>query len=128
MKLPGLLVVLALLSLPALPAQAGPVLAHDVYFTLSDDSAEAKARLVAACRKYLTGHEGTVYFAVGTLAAELDRPVNDRGFHVALHVYFQDRAAHDKYQEAPRHEQFIEEEKANWKTVRVFDSWVEAPQ
>jgi hypothetical protein len=60
------------------------------------------------------------------LAAELDRPVNDRDFDVALHVYFKDRASHDKYQEHPRHKQFIEEQQGNWKKVRVFDSWVEA--
>ena len=96
-----------------------------MFFALKDASAEARARLVAACKKYLTGHEGTVYFAVGTRAAELDRPVNDRDFDVSLHVYFKDKAAHDKYQEAPRHQQFIEEQQGNWKKVRVFDSWVE---
>jgi len=109
----------------ARPARAEPALAHDVFFALTDGSAEARVKLVAACKKYLTGHEGTVFFAVGTVAAELARPVNDRDFDVSLHVYFKDKAAHDKYQEAPRHKQFIEEQQANWKKVRVFDSWVE---
>ena len=53
------------------------------------------------------------------------REVNDRGFDVSLHVHFRDQAAHDAYQEHPRHKQFIAEMSANWKTVRVFDSWVE---
>jgi hypothetical protein len=119
--LPALVVLLAC----SLPAAAEPVLAHDVYFALNDASAEARAKLVAACKKYLTGHEGTVYFAAGTLASELTRPVNDRDFDVSLHLYFKDVAAHDKYQEAPRHKQFIEEQQKNWKKVRVFDSWVE---
>ena len=121
------LFALAVLGLAASTARAetGKVLAHDVYFSLSDASPKARAELVAACKKYLTGHEGTVYFSVGTLAADLDRPVNDRDFDVALHVYFEDRAAHDRYQEAPRHKQFIDEQQANWKKVRVFDSTVD---
>jgi Stress responsive A/B Barrel Domain len=106
-------------------AQSETVLAHDVYFSLNDATPKARAELVAACKKYLTGHEGAVFFSVGTLAAELDRPVNDRDFDIALHVYFKDRAAHDRYQEAPRHKQFIAEQQANWKKVRVFDSTVD---
>jgi hypothetical protein len=106
-------------------ARAASVLAHDVYFELKDDTPAARAALVAACRKYLTGHDGTVSFAAGTVAEELDRPVNDRAWDVALHIYFKDKASHDLYQEAARHKQFIAEQQGNWKTVRVFDSWVE---
>ena len=40
-------------------------------------------------------------------------------------MYFKDKAAHDAYQSHPRHKQFIAEGEANWKAVRVFDSWVE---
>ena len=54
--------------------------------------------------------------------SDLDRSVNDRDFDVGLHLVFKDRAAHDLYQNAPRHLQFIEENKATWKKVRVFDS------
>jgi len=104
------------------------LLAHDVFFTLNDNSEPARKKLVAACQKYLTGHEGTVWFAVGTLAQDFSRPVNDRSYDVALHVYFRDKAAHDQYQEHPRHLKFIEENKGNWKTVRVFDSYVERAQ
>jgi hypothetical protein len=114
-----------LMALLAPAVRAETVLAHDVYFSLNDPSPKAKDELVAACKKYLTGHDGTVYFSVGTLAAELNRPVNDRDFDIALHVYFKDRAAHDQYQEAPRHKQFIAEQQANWKKVRVFDSTVD---
>jgi hypothetical protein len=105
--------------------RAANVLAHDVYFELKDDTPAARAALVAACKKYLTGHDGTVSFAAGTVAEELARPVNDRDWDVALHIYFKDKAAHDAYQDAPRHQQFIAEQQGNWKKVRVFDSWVE---
>jgi Stress responsive A/B Barrel Domain len=123
----SVLVLAAVVAFAASVASAAEpkVLAHDVFFTLNDSSPAAKARLVAACQKYLTGHEGVVSFAVGTLADELDRPVNDREYDVALHVYFADAAAHTRYQDHPRHKQFIEENNTNWKKVRVFDSWVE---
>jgi hypothetical protein len=120
---------LALLALaaPAIAAAAEPqgrALAHDVYFTLNDASPEARQKLVDACNSYLSGHPGAIFFAAGTRAAELQREVNDPGFDVSLHVYFSDKAAHDAYQDHPRHKRFIEEMSANWKTVRVFDSWV----
>ena len=98
------------------------MLAHNVYFTLTDNSETAKAALLTACNTYLTGHPGVVFFAAGLLQAGLDRPVNDRGFDVALHVVFDSLASHDAYQEAPRHLQFVQENRANWKQVRVFDS------
>ena len=101
------------------------LLAHDVYFSLNDASAAARSELVAACRKYLTDHEGMLAFSVGVLAADLARPVNDRDFDVALHITFASRAAHDLYQEHTRHKQFIAEQQKNWKRVRVFDSLVE---
>jgi hypothetical protein len=102
----------------------GGLISHDVYFSLKDNSPAAAKKLVDACKKHLSGHPGEVFFAAGTRAKELDRDVNDRDFDVALHIVFRDKAAHDQYQEAPRHKQFIEENKANWKKVRVFDSVV----
>jgi hypothetical protein len=103
-----------------------PHLAHIVVFTLHDGTPAKRAELVAACNKYLSRHDGAVYYSAGTLNAELARPVNDRAFDVALHVVFSSKAAHDAYQQHPRHLQFIEENKANWKQVRVFDSDVAA--
>ena len=100
------------------------MLAHNVYFSMHDNSPAGKKKLVDACKKYLAGHPGTVFFAAGTLAEGLDRSVNDLDFDVALHLVFKDQAAHDAYQEAPAHHKFIEECKANWKKVRVFDSEV----
>lgn len=100
------------------------MLAHNVYFTLNDASRAAQAKLVEACRTYLTNHPGTVSFACGTRCVELNRPVNDQDFDVGLHIVFRTQADHDAYQVAPRHDQFIAENKANWKRVRVFDSIV----
>ena len=79
------------------------MLAHNVYFALTDNSSEAAEGLVGACKEYLCDHPG-------------------RDFDVALHVVFDHRASHDAYQAAPEHLSFIEEQKENWKNVRVFDS------
>ena len=100
------------------------MLAHNVYFTLEDASPAQVAALVAACQKYLKNHPGVVFFAAGTVGNEFSRPVNDRMYQVALHVVFQDKASHDLYQVAPDHMKFIEENKTNWRNVRVFDSYV----
>ncbi|MET0555715.1 MAG: Dabb family protein [Vicinamibacteria bacterium] len=126
MKIPTIAALaVAALATQGQDAAAATVLAHDVYFELKDDTPAARAALVAACKKYLTGHPGAVSFAAGTLVEEHARPVNDRAWDVALHIYFQDKASHDLYQEAARHKEFIAEQQGNWKTVRVFDSWVE---
>jgi hypothetical protein len=98
------------------------MLGHMVYFTLKDRSQAAIDKLIADSRQYLTGHPGTVFFAVGTLVPDLTRPVNQTDFDVALQVVFQDRRDHDAYQVHPRHVQFIEANKANWEKVRVFDA------
>ena len=79
--------------------------------------------MVAACQKYLSTHPGTAHFSVGILA-DTDRDVNVRDFDIALHLVFDSLAAHDQYQVADLHNQFIEENKDNWANVRVIDSLV----
>jgi hypothetical protein len=103
------------------------LLVHNVYFTLKDNAGPARDRLVQSCHHYLVPHPGIVFFACGTRAGDLQRPVNDRDFDVSLHIVFEDRAAHDRYQNAALHRQFIEENKDNWKKVRVFDSVADRP-
>ena len=103
-------------------AETKSMLAHVVCFTLKDRSPQSVQRQLDACRKYLTGHDGVVFFGVGPRTPDLSREVNDKDFDVGLHVIFRDRASHDAYQTHPRHVQFIEENKAHWAKVRVFDS------
>ncbi len=109
---------------PCRAAETEKMLSHDVYFSLKDNSPQAREKLIAACKKYLSGHPGTVWFAAGPLGEEFQRDVNDRDFDVALHLVFKNKAAHDQYSKAERHLQFIEETKADWAKVRVFDSYV----
>lgn len=101
------------------------MLAHHVYFKLKDRTPEARRALIAACKRYLTGHPGEVFFGCGLLAEELDRPVNDRDWDVALHLVFASKADHDVYQDAPRHHEFVNENRDTWDKVRVFDSILE---
>jgi hypothetical protein len=98
------------------------LLVHNVFFRLHDRSPAAAAALVAGCRKWLPNHEGIVFFACGTLCGDLRRDVNDVDFDVALHIVFRDKAAHDAYQITDAHHKFIDENKAGWAKVRVFDS------
>jgi hypothetical protein len=101
-----------------------PGLAHVVFFTLKDGSPGARESLVAACHKYLTGHPGTRHFSAGIRADAYRRAVNDQEFDVALVMVFETEADHRRYQEAPRHKQFVTEQSANWASVRVFDAIV----
>lgn len=96
--------------------------AHMVYFTLKDNSQENVDALMAGCAKYLDDHPGTLHFSVGSLAAEMQREVNDRDFDVALNVVFRSKDDHDVYQVHQRHLDFIETFKGMWANVRVFDS------
>jgi len=99
-------------------------LAHNVFFQLKDGSPDHVKALVDACHKYLTVQPGIAFFAAGPLVSDLTRPVNVLDWHVGLHLVFETKAAHDAYQDDPTHNQFIDENKPNWASVRVFDSWV----
>lgn len=112
------------MSNPISNPTSNPMLVHNVFFTLFDNSAQSRQKLVDSCKKHLSGHPGEVYFSAGILCPSLTRPVNDQEFDVGLHVVFRTMADHDAYQQHPRHIQFIEQNKPGWKKVRVFDSEV----
>src|SRR5690349_5897549 len=46
------------------------MLAHDVFFTLTDSSPKAVDALVSACHKYLKNHPGVEFFAAGKVGTE----------------------------------------------------------
>lgn len=97
-------------------------LTHSVFFTLTDSSEEKIQQLIDDAYQYLTTGEGLVSVHAGPRVADLDREVNDDQFHVALIVVFETREAHDAYQTLPDHLTFIESNKGNWASVRVFDA------
>jgi hypothetical protein len=111
-----------------LASKAERPLAHMVFFTLKDHSKEARAKFLDSCKKLLTGHEGTTYFSIGTMAEDADEPgVSVKDFDVALHVVFESKAAKDKYLVHTRHKQFVDDNRASFEKVRVFDSYLESP-
>ncbi len=103
---------------------AGKPFGHYVLFELKDDSAEARQALVDACHTYLSGHPGEVSFSTGLIAHDVHRDVSVTDYSVALHIVFENKAAQDLYQAAPRHHAFIAEQGANWASVRVMDTYV----
>ena len=109
-----------------LAGRAEPQLAHMVFFALKDHSKDSRERFIASCDKYLSNHDGTVYYSVGTIAEDKDvqEPVSVKDFDVALHVVFADRAAKEKYLAHPRHKQFVDENREGFAKVRVFDSYL----
>jgi len=58
-------------------AGKGPLIAHNVYFSLKDNSSAAKEKLVRV-QEVPDEAPGEVFFAAGVLVKDLDRPVNDR--------------------------------------------------
>jgi hypothetical protein len=102
------------------------MLAHTVLFTLKDRSQQSKTLLVAGCKEYLSSHPGTVFFAAGTLAEDIRWSISDRDFDVALHLVFQNRAAHDAYQDSPQHAEFLDKHSGSWSAIRVLDCYVES--
>ncbi len=99
-------------------------LAHNVFFKLKDATDANMQGLVDACQKYLNVQPGIVFFAAGRVCHDLTRDVNDLDWDVGLHLVFDSKASHDAYQDDPTHQQFINENKATWAKVRVFDSYV----
>lgn len=123
----GLLVlVLTLVAAPACRTvwyEHRTLLAHDVYFTLREPSGASAGALVQACER-LADLPGVESLTVGHRGEEFARPVNDLDFDVALRVVFEDRAAHDAYQESTEHRALLAEFEGALESVRVFDSWV----
>ena len=119
------LAVPALAVLARTTSKAEPRLAHMVFVTLKDHSAESRATFVKSCQKYLTGHPGTLHVSFGTIAEDVKEAVSDREFDVALHFVFENKDTNAKYQKSARHVAFVEENKAKFSKVRVFDSYLE---
>jgi hypothetical protein len=99
-----------------------PAIGHMVFFELKDKSAESKKKLVDACYKYLKDHDGVLYFSAGPRAEDAKEPVSATDWDVALHIVFKDKASLDKYIPHPNHKKFVDENKASWKGVKVYDS------
>ncbi len=126
MVVPALMVGVAIgaASRPADDAEQKQLI-HNVFFTLKDHSKESRQKFLDSANKYLTGHDGTVYFVLGTVAEDVSEPVSVKDFDVALHLVFATKEAEAKYIKDPRHEEFVKENKDTWSKVRVFDTYLQ---
>lgn len=124
----GAIAVAALVAFVSVDSSAAKkdetLLAHVVYFTLNEDTPEMRQKVVDSCHKYLSEHEGTVFYAAGTIGEEFDREVNARDYDVALVLIFTGKDAHDAYQVSERHLKFVEENRPRFQAVKVYDSYV----
>ena len=102
-----------------------PAVAHNVFFEMKDKSAEAKKKVVDACYKYLKNHDGVLSFSAGVRAEGVKEPVSAADWDVGLHIVFKDKASLAKYGPHPDHRKFIDENKENWKGVKVYDSLID---
>ena len=98
------------------------MLGHMVYFTLKDRSAANVQKMLEACRKYLTNHPGTEFFAVGTLVPDLTRPVNQLDFDMALQMVFEAAPPTTPIRSTRGTWSSSKRTRPNWERVRVFDA------
>jgi hypothetical protein len=103
-----------------------PAIGHMVFFELKDKSDESKKKLVDSCYKYLKEHDGVLYFSAGARAADIKEGVSATDWDVALHIVFKDKKSLDKYIPHPNHKKFVDENKASFKGVKVYDSQIDA--
>ncbi|MBN2063487.1 MAG: Dabb family protein [Sedimentisphaerales bacterium] len=101
------------------------MLIHNVYFSLQDASEAKVLELITEAKKYLKNDPGLIHFAVGKRAQEFSRPVNDQSYEVCLNTVFKDKQAHDSYQVSKEHVEFVNRNKANFKSIRVCDIYAE---
>ncbi len=101
------------------------MLVHNVYFALTDNSEDKIHSLIADALQYLKNDPGLVHFAVARRALEFNRAVNDQDFDVCLNTVFKDKEAHDNYQISANHLEFVDKNKANFKSLRVCDAYTE---
>ena len=120
-----LVAVTALLALSVTARADETAVAHMVYFELKDKSPEARKKLVDACYKYLKNHDGVLYFSAGPRAEDVKEKVSAADWDVALHIVFKDAASLKKYGPHADHQKFINENKDNWKGVKVYDSKID---
>lgn len=110
---------------PSPSAASGPQIAHDLYLSLADNSAENQAAILAEAKRCLAPHPGIVYFATGRQAKSLQGMFSDRDFDLVVHMVFVDQAALTTYARSKLHQEFVVKMAGKVKKLRIFDSEIE---
>lgn len=94
---------------------------HSVYFWLTS---AATAEQIAAFQDGLKSLMDIASVQTGYFGRPVpsDRPVVDDSFSAGLHCIFETTADHDAYQVDPIHDAFVEQHKAIWERVVVYDT------
>jgi hypothetical protein len=93
---------------------------HVVIFWTDPAKPDAQDEVIAGAKKYLATIPNLVSFQVGKMSPS-HRTVVDQSYQVGLCIQFENKKAQDEYQEHPLHLEFIEQCKANWTKVVVYD-------
>jgi len=101
--------------------KADGVIVHSVYFWLADTATDKDvAALVRDCREMLGGMKCVQRVEAGTPLG-VTRGAVDGSYHVAVVVYFANKAAYDTYLPHPTHQALVKKHKPLWKKVLVYD-------
>ncbi len=96
------------------------MLIHSVYFWLDKNLPAVKRAEFRKALEELKKIEGMEAVYVGEPAATT-RPAVDRTYDFALTVMMRDLHAHARYQEDPKHKQFLEQYASCWIKVVIYD-------
>ncbi|MEQ1859534.1 MAG: Dabb family protein [Chthoniobacteraceae bacterium] len=94
---------------------------HIVIFWTDPANPNAADQLVAGVEKYLRPIPLPLHFHCGRMATSPRTDVVDQSYQVALNFTFNSKADQDAYQVHPLHLDFVENCKALWKRVVVYD-------
>jgi hypothetical protein len=94
---------------------------HIVIFWTDPAKPTAADEIVAGADKYLRPIPLLRFFHCGRMATSPRKDVVDQSYSVALNLTFDTKADQDAYQVHPLHLEFVEQCKANWSRVVVYD-------
>lgn len=97
------------------------MIAHHVLFWLKADTTEEQKTAFLGGLKSLEKIEVVKNFHVGT-PAPIERAVVDTSYTFSLILFFEDLAAHDVYQVHEIHKAFLDEFRALFEKVIIYDA------
>jgi len=98
------------------------MLIHTVFFWLKKGLSNDQVAQFHAGVETLQQIDSADAVYVGTPSKTPERPVIDSSYDVCLTVILKDIPAHDAYQADPIHQDFIDQFKEYWETVKVYDA------
>ncbi|MBP9838488.1 MAG: Dabb family protein [Proteobacteria bacterium] len=97
------------------------MLTHHVLFWLKTDTTEEQKQSFRKGLESLGGVETVEAIYIGT-PAPISRAVVDTTYTFSLNIVFKDLAAHDVYQVHPLHKTFLENFRAYFEKVVIYDA------